>query len=43
VMAGSAKRAGAQAFLDYLGTAPVRAAMQKNQFIPASRSPRRPG
>ena len=43
VMAGSAKRAAAQAFLDFLGTAPVQAAMQKNQFIPARRSPRRPG
>src|SRR5207237_1066399 len=38
-----AKRAAAQAFLDFLGTAPVQAAMQKNQFIPARRSPRRPG
>jgi molybdate transport system substrate-binding protein len=43
VMAGSTKRASAQAFLDFLGTAPVQAAMQKNQFIPARRSPRRPG
>ena len=43
VMAGSAKRAAAQAFLDFLGTAPVQAAMQKNQFTPARRSPRRPG
>jgi len=43
VMAGSTKRAAAQAFLDFLGTAPVQAAMQKNQFIPARRSPRRPG
>ena len=43
VMAGSARRAAAQAFLDFLGTAQVQAAMQKNQFIPARRSPRRPG
>jgi molybdate transport system substrate-binding protein len=41
VMAGSAKRAAAQAFLDFLGTAPVQAAMRKNLFIPAPRSPRR--
>ena len=43
VMAGSAKRAAAQAFLDFLGTAPVQDAMRKNQLIPAPRSPRRPG
>ena len=43
VMSGTAKRAAAQAFLDFLGTAPVQAAMQKNQFTPARRSPRRPG
>jgi molybdate transport system substrate-binding protein len=41
VMSGSAKRAAAQAFLDYLGTAAVQAAMRKNHFIPAPRSPRR--
>ena len=43
VMSGSAKRAAAQAFLDFLGTAAVHAAMRKNQFTPAPRSPRRPG
>jgi len=43
VMAGSAKRAAAQAFLDFLGTAAVQAAMRENQFSPAPRSPRRPG
>jgi molybdate transport system substrate-binding protein len=43
VMSGSAKRAAAQAFLDFLGTSPVQAAMRKNQLIPAPRSPRRPG
>ena len=43
VMQGSAKRAAAQAFLDFLGTAAVQAAMRKNHFIPAPRSPRRPG
>ena len=41
VMSGTAKRAGAQAFLDFLGTAAVQAAMRKNLFIPAPRSPRR--
>jgi molybdate transport system substrate-binding protein len=41
VMSGSAKRAAAQAFLDFLGTAAVHEAMRKNQFIPAPRSPRR--
>ena len=43
VMSGTAKRAGAQAFLDFLGTAAVQAAMRKNLFTPAPRSPRRPG
>jgi molybdate transport system substrate-binding protein len=43
VMAASAKRAAGQAFLDFLGTAAVHAAMRKNHFIPAPRSPRRPG
>jgi molybdate transport system substrate-binding protein len=43
VMSGSAKRAAAQAFLDFLGTAAVQAAMRKSLFIPAPRSPRRPG
>jgi molybdate transport system substrate-binding protein len=41
VMSGSAKRAAAQAFLDFLGTAAVQAAMRKSLFIPAPRSPRR--
>src|SRR5438105_2082717 len=41
VMSGTAKRAAAQAFLDFLGTAAVQAAMRKNLFIPAPRSPRR--
>jgi molybdate transport system substrate-binding protein len=43
VMSGSSKRAAAQAFLDFLGTAAVQAAMRRNRFIPARRSPRRPG
>ncbi|HZE61652.1 MAG TPA: substrate-binding domain-containing protein [Burkholderiales bacterium] len=43
VMAGATKRAAAQAFLDFLGTAAVQAAMRKNYLIPAPRSPRRPG
>jgi molybdate transport system substrate-binding protein len=43
VMSGSAKRAAAQAFLDFLGTTAVHAAMRKNLFTPAPRSPRRPG
>ena len=43
VMSASAKRAAGQAFLDFLGTAAVHAAMRKNYFIPAPRSPRRPG
>jgi molybdate transport system substrate-binding protein len=43
VMAASAKRAAAQAFLDFLGTAAVQEAMRKNYLIPAPRSPRRPG
>ena len=41
VMSGTAKRAGAQAFLDFLGTPAVQAAMRENLFIPAPRSPRR--
>jgi molybdate transport system substrate-binding protein len=41
VMSGSAKRAAAQAFLDFLGTPVVQAAMRKNLFTPAPRSPRR--
>jgi molybdate transport system substrate-binding protein len=43
VMSSTAKRAAAQAFLDFLGTAAVQAAMRKSLFIPAPRSPRRPG
>jgi molybdate transport system substrate-binding protein len=43
VMSSSTKRAAAQAFLDFLGTAAVREAMRRNYFIPAPRSPRRPG
>src|SRR3954468_13373292 len=43
VMAATAKRAAAQAFLDFLGTAAVQAAMRKNYLMPAPRSPRRPG
>jgi len=41
VMCSTAKRAAAQAFLDFLGTAAVQAAMRKSLFIPAPRSPRR--
>jgi molybdate transport system substrate-binding protein len=41
VMSSTAKRAAAQAFLDFLGTAAVQAAMRKSLFIPAPRSPRR--
>ncbi len=43
VMAVATKRAAAQAFLDFLGTAAVQAAMRKNYLMPAPRSPRRPG
>jgi molybdate transport system substrate-binding protein len=43
VMAASTKRAGAQAFLDFLGTAAAQDAMRKNLLTPAPRSPRRPG
>ena len=43
VMAAATKRAAAQAFLDFLGTAAVQAAMRKNYLMPAPRSPRRPG
>jgi len=43
VMSASAKRAAAQALLDFLGTAAVQAAMRKNQFTPVPRSRRRPG
>lgn len=43
VMSTSAKRAAGQAFLDFLATPAVQAAMRKNYFIPAPRSPRRPG
>jgi len=43
VMSASGKRGGAQAFLDFLGTAAVQAAMKKNYLTPAPRSPRRPG
>jgi len=43
VMSTSAKRAGAQAFLDFLGTAAAQDAMRKNLLTPAPRSPRRPG
>jgi molybdate transport system substrate-binding protein len=41
VMSSTTKRAAAQAFLDFLGTAAVQAAMRKNLFTPAPRSPRR--
>ena len=43
VMSTSTKRAGAQAFLDFLGTAAAQDAMRKNLLTPAPRSPRRPG
>ena len=43
VMSGATKRAAAQAFLDFLGTAAVQEAMRKNYLMPAPRSPRRPG
>ena len=43
VMSTSTKRAGAQAFLDFLGTAAAQDAMRKNLLNPAPRSPRRPG
>lgn len=43
VMSTSTKRAGAQAFLDLLGTAAAQDAMRKNLLTPAPRSPRRPG
>ena len=43
VMSGTQKRAAAQAFVDFLGTAAVQAAMRENYFTPAPRSPRRPG
>lgn len=43
VMSSSTKRAGAQAFLDLLGTAAAQDAMRKNLLTPAPRSPRRPG
>src|SRR5258708_24360684 len=43
VMAATTRRAAAQAFLDFLGTAAVQEAMRKNYLIPAPRSPRRPG
>jgi molybdate transport system substrate-binding protein len=43
VMSGSTKRAAAQAFLDFLGTSAVQAAMRKSELIPAPRSLRRPG
>src|SRR3954467_2766406 len=43
VMAAATKRAAAQAFLDFLGTAAVREAMRKNSLMPAPRSRRRPG
>jgi molybdate transport system substrate-binding protein len=42
VMSTSAKRAAAQAFLDFLGTAAAQDAMRKNLLIPVPRSPRRP-
>lgn len=43
VMSTSTKRAAAQAFLDFLGTAAAQDAMRKNLLTPAPRSPRRPG
>ena len=43
VMSGTQHAAAAQAFLDFLGTALVQAAMRENHFNPAPRSPRRPG
>src|SRR3954470_20469925 len=43
VMSTSTKRAGAQAFLDFLGTPAAQEAMRKNLLTPAPRSPRRPG
>src|SRR5438034_595904 len=43
VMAAATKRAAAQAFLDFLGTAAVQEAMRKNYLMPAPRSRRRPG
>ena len=43
VMPTSTKRAAAQAFLDFLGTAAAQDAMRKNLLTPAPRSPRRPG
>lgn len=43
VMSASTKRAAAQAFLDFLGTASAQDAMRKNLLTPAPRSPRRPG
>src|SRR3954464_2436975 len=43
VMSTSAKRAAAQAFLDFLGTAAAQDAMRKNLLMPAPRSRRRPG
>ena len=41
VISGTKHAAAAQAFLDFLGTAAVQAAMRENLFTPAPRSPRR--
>jgi molybdate transport system substrate-binding protein len=43
VMGATTRRAAAQAFLDFLGTAAAQAAMRKNYLIPARSNRRRPG